>query len=126
MTGAVDQDQIKQALNLLLTTAAAKFYISAAGLVVSLILSLWIKLTIRKFNTIIHHINAALEERLLLITEQSITEKQLSVQQYSLEELRLFNSNIAMKIGDAVRTAIQGSNDAVTAKLSAIAESFTK
>jgi hypothetical protein len=33
LTKATDQEQIKQALNLLLTTAAAKFYISAAGLV---------------------------------------------------------------------------------------------
>jgi ABC-type transporter Mla subunit MlaD len=78
------------------------------------------------FNAIIYKINATLEGRLLFITEQSITERQLSVQQNSLEELRLFNSNISMKIGDAVRTAIQGSNDALTNKLSDIAESFAK
>jgi hypothetical protein len=126
LTQAVDQDQIKKALNLLLTTAAAKFYISAAGLVASLILSLFIKLTIRHFNRTIYKINTALEERLLFATEQSITEQQLLVQKNSLEELRLFNSNIAMKVGDAVRTAIQGSNDAVTNKLSDIAESFAK
>jgi hypothetical protein len=35
LTQATDQEQIKKALNLLLTTAAAKFYISAAGLVAS-------------------------------------------------------------------------------------------
>jgi hypothetical protein len=113
LTLATDQEQIKRALNRLLTTAAAKFYISAAGLIASLLLSLFIKLAVREFNTTIHKINTALEERLLFVTEQSITEKQLLVQPNSLEELRLFNSNIAMKIGDAVRTAMQASNDAV-------------
>ena len=44
LTTAVDQEQIKTALNKLLTTAAAKFYISAAGLVASLTLSILIRL----------------------------------------------------------------------------------
>jgi hypothetical protein len=126
LTKAADQEQIKQALNLLLTTAAAKFYISAAGLLASLILSMFIKVTLRYATGQIHNINGALEERLLLITEQSITEKQLLVQRSSLEELRLFNSNIAMKIGDAVRTAIQDGNNAVSTRLSEIANSFSK
>jgi hypothetical protein len=77
LTKAADQEQIKQALNLLLTTAAAKFYISAAGLVASLVLSMFIKATLRHATEQIHKINIALEERLLFITEQSITEKQL-------------------------------------------------
>ncbi len=47
LTTAVDQEKIKEALNQLLTTAAAKFYISAAGLVASLVLSLLIRLTVR-------------------------------------------------------------------------------
>jgi hypothetical protein len=38
--------------------------------------------------------------------------------------LKLFNSNIAMKIGDAVRTAIQSSNDGITEKLDLIADKF--
>jgi hypothetical protein len=126
LTKAADQEQIKQALNLLLTTAAAKFYISAAGLVASLVLSLCIKLMLRQFTAQIHRINTALEERLLFVTEQSITEKQLSIQRNSLEELRLFNSNVAMKIGDAVRTAIQDGNNAVSTRLSEIAENFSR
>ena len=44
LTGATNQEEIKQALNGLLTTAAAKFYISAAGLISSLILSFLIRL----------------------------------------------------------------------------------
>ncbi len=57
---------------------------------------------------------------------QTISERQLSVQQGSLEELKLFNTNIAMKIGDAVRTAVETSNDNLTNKLSDIANSFAK
>jgi hypothetical protein len=48
LTEAVDQNTIKEALNQLLTTAAAKFYISAAGLVASLVLSLLIRLVRRQ------------------------------------------------------------------------------
>ncbi len=126
LTAAVDQEQIKEALNRLLTTAAAKFYISAAGLVASLTLSLLIKLTLKHLHWRVHQINDTLEERLLFVSEQTITEKQLSVQQDSLEELKLFNTNIAMKIGDAVRSAVEASNDNLTTKLSEIADSFSK
>lgn len=126
LTTAVDQEKIKEALNQLLTTAAAKFYISAAGLVASLILSLLIRLTLKHLHGRVHQINDALQERLLFVSEQNITEKQLSVQQESLVELRLFNTNIAMKIGDAVRSAVEASNDSLTNKLSEIAESFSR
>jgi hypothetical protein len=47
----------------------------------------------------------------LFLSSQTISEKQLSVQQESLEELKLFNTNIAMKIGDAVRAAVETSNE---------------
>ena len=126
LTTAVNQEQIKAALSQLLTTAAAKFYISAAGLVASLILSICIRLVLKYLHGLVHQINDALEERLLFVSEQAITEKQLSVQQDSLEELKLFNTNIAMRIGDAVRSAVQASNDSLTGKLSAIADSFAK
>ncbi|HEY6259680.1 MAG TPA: hypothetical protein VIY51_28215 [Xanthobacteraceae bacterium] len=126
LTSAVDQQQIKDALNQLLTTAAAKFYISAAGLVASLVLSLSIRLILKRLHRTAHQINDALGERILFVTEQYITEKQLSVQQDSLEELKFFNTNIAMKIGDAVRSAVQASNDTLAAKLSEIADSFAQ
>jgi DNA anti-recombination protein RmuC len=126
LTSAVDPAQIKEALNKLLTTAAAKFYISAAGLVASLVLSLLIKLALKHLHRQLHQINGALQERLLFITEQDIAEQQRSIQQDSLTELRLFNTNIAMKIGDAVRTAVEASNDNLTNRLSEIAESFAK
>jgi methyl-accepting chemotaxis protein len=125
LTTAVDQEKIKEALSQLLTTAAAKFYISAAGLVASLVLSLLIRLTLKHLHSRVHQINDALQERLLFESEQNIAEKQLSVQQESLAELKLFNTNIAMKIGDAVRSAVEASNDSLTNKLSEIAESFS-
>jgi hypothetical protein len=126
LTKAVDPAQIKAALNQLLTTAAAKFYISAAGLVASLILSLLIRLMLKHLHGSVHHINDALQERLLFQNEHNIAERQLSIQQESLTELRLFNTNIAMKIGDAVRTAVEASNDHLTNKLSEIADSFAR
>jgi hypothetical protein len=55
LTTAVDQETIKGALNQLLTTAAAKFYISAAGLVASLVLSLLIRLTLKHLHSRVHH-----------------------------------------------------------------------
>ena len=126
LTTAVDQTQIKAALSQLLTTAAAKFYISAAGLVASLALSLLIRLTLKHLHSRVHQISDALQERLLFESEQNIAEKQLSVEQDSLTELKLFNTNIAMKIGDAVRTAVEASNDGLTTKLSDIADSFAR
>jgi hypothetical protein len=65
LANAVDQEQIKQALSKLLTTAAAKFYISAAGLVASLFLSLLIRLILKYLSGTVHQLNDSLEERLL-------------------------------------------------------------
>jgi methyl-accepting chemotaxis protein len=126
LTAAANQDQIKKALSELLTTAAAKFYISAAGLVASIALTLLIRLTLKYLHGLVHELNDLLQARLLFTSEQDITQKQLSVQQDSLTELRLFNTNIAMKIGDAVRSAVEASNDTLTIKLSEIADSFAR
>ena len=121
---ADNQDKIKTALSGLLTTAAAKFYISAAGLIASLILSLSTKTVLKYLHDLVLHINNSIEERLLFLTDQSLAEGQLTVQQESLLELRLFNSNVAMKIGDAVRNAIQTSNDGISHKLEQVADKF--
>jgi hypothetical protein len=85
-----------------------------------------IRLILKHLHGRVHQLNDALQERLLFVSEQNITERQLSVQQESLAELKLFNTNIAMKIGDAVRSAVQASNDTVTTKLSEIANAFSK
>ena len=126
LTNAHNQDDINNALKLLLTTAAAKFYISAAGLVSSLILSFAIRLTLKYLNGLIQQINGALSSCIQFLTSQIISETQLAVQRESLEELRVFNTNVALKIGDAVRSAIETGNQTVTTRLSAIAESFSK
>jgi archaellum component FlaC len=126
ITEATDQESIKEALNKLLVTAGAKFYISASGLVASLLLSVVIALVIRHLHHRVREINGALEERLLFASEQDIAERQLLIQQDSLTELKLFNTNIAMRIGDAVRSAIEASNDRVTSKLADIANDFSK
>jgi gas vesicle protein len=68
----VDQEKIKEALNQLLTTAAAKFYISAAGLVASLVLSLLIRLTLKHLHSRVHQINEALQERLSDVTRLNL------------------------------------------------------
>lgn len=126
LTQATDQAEIKSALNNLLSTAAAKFYISAAGLLASLILSLCIRFTLKHLHHLVHQINDALEERLLYVSELALADKQLSAQRDSLEELKLFNTNIAMKIGDAVREAVQASHGSLTDKLSEIADTFSR
>ena len=126
LTAAVNQDQIKDALKGLLTTAAAKFYISAAGLVAFLVLSFSIRLGLKYLNGLVHSISTCLDERILFLNVLAISERQLSLQQGSLDELRLFNTNIAMKIGDAVRSAIETTNNNLTDKLDQIAGAFGK
>jgi methyl-accepting chemotaxis protein len=95
-------------------------------LVSSIVLTLLIKLTLKYLHGLVHELNDSLQARLLFTSEQDIAQKQLSVQHDSLTELRLFNTNIAMKIGDAVRSAVEASNDTLTNKLSEIADSFSR
>ena len=126
LTQAVDQEQIKEALKGLLITAAAKFYISAAGLVSFIILSFLFRLSLKYLHGIVHQINTSLEERISSLNLYAISERQVSLQQASLDELKLFNTNVAMRIGDAVRTALETSNSSLTTKLDQIAEAFGK
>jgi archaellum component FlaC len=95
-------------------------------LVSSIVLTLLIKLTLKYLHGLVHELNDSLQARLLFTSEQDIAQNQLSVQHDSLTELRLFNTNIAMKIGDAVRSAVEASNDTLTNKLSEIADSFSR
>jgi hypothetical protein len=74
LTSAADQAQIKEALNALLTTAAAKFYISAAGLISSLVLSLLLRIIIKRLHWFARQINIALHERTTFIADQTLSE----------------------------------------------------
>ena len=124
LTKADDQAHIKAALNSLLTTAAAKFYISAAGLVASILLAVAIKLILKHLHRRQHELVDALDDRVVVLSDQALSEMQLAAQKDSLTELKLFNTNIAMKIGDAVRSAVEQTNGALTARLAEIADSF--
>ena len=122
LTNATNQEQIKDALKLLLTTAAAKFYISASGLVASLILSISFKYVLKHLRGLVQKINNAFESCILYFSPQAVADAQLAVQRDSLEEFKTFNTNVALKIGDAVRVAVESGNEVVTNRLSAIAE----
>lgn len=126
LTDAADPAAIKQALKELLTTAASKFYISAAGLVSSIILSLYMRLRLKKLHASLHAINEALEERLLYISDQTISEQQLLVQTNALQELKLFNTDMAMAIGNAVHAAMDQSNAKLAEKLDRFADGFAR
>jgi methyl-accepting chemotaxis protein len=126
LTAAVSQAEIKDALKGLLTTAASKFYISAAGLVSFLVLSFSIRLSLKYLHGLVRQIGSSLDERLFFLNELAISDRQATLQQSSLEELKLFNTNVAMRIGDAVRTALEASNSGLNNKLSELVNTVGK
>ena len=91
-----------------------------------IILSFLFRLSLKYLHGIVHQINTSLEERISSLNLYAISERQVSLQQASLDELKLFNTNVAMRIGDAVRTALETSNSSLTTKLDQIAEAFGK
>ena len=91
-----------------------------------MVLSFLIRLSLKHLHGLVHQISTALDERVSFLNQVAISERQLSIQQGGLEELRLFNTNVAMKVGDAVRAALEISNSSLTAKLDQIADAFAK
>ena len=114
----------QKAITDLLVTASAKFYVSAAALGVSIILTV----VIRSFGTLLSRrlgkFNNLLEERLVFASAENIAGQQLEALKEQSVQLRTFNTDLAMTIGQSIREAISDSNKSLIQQFQTIASRF--
>lgn len=120
-----DPASAQQAIHTLLTTAAAKFYVSAAALAVSIVLTIAIRWCSSRIGRAIGHFNNALEERLSFATGERLASQQLEALHEQTAQLQTFSTDLAMAIGQSVKEAISSSNGALVERLEGIASTFS-
>ena len=118
---ATGQDGMKNVLGALLGTAGAKFYASATALGCSIALGLLQRSCLSALSRRMHRVNDLLEERLRFDAMASTSRQQLAVMREQHEQLKRFNGDFALKVGEAVRGAFDSSNVELVSGLSNVA-----
>ncbi len=116
--------EMKQILADLLTTAAAKFYASLTALFWSIILTIFVKWAVISTRSQLHIFNNLLEERLSFANAESIAQEQLKVMLEQKNQLEIFNSDMAARIGDSIKQAMEQTNSGLMQELQSIAGTF--
>lgn len=101
-----DLDESKTALTELLKVAGAKFSTSIAGVSASL----WLRYSERRNSRECHHLIDELcewlERGLLYVPPQRLAVEQLEIQSQQLAQLKQFNTDLALQIGEKFQVAI--------------------
>lgn len=99
---APDVEQAQQALRDLLHAATFKFVTSIAGLLGSIVFSWREKALIHQLQKRLHILAETLEARLIYLTPEQITSRQLREMSKQTEQLERFNSEFAVSIANAL------------------------
>ena len=114
---ATGQDAMRVVLEDLLGTAGAKFHASATALGCSILLGLMQRVLLARLARRMHGLNDALEVQLRFDATASTARRQLDLLR---EQLMAFNQDFALKVGDAVRDAVNDSSDEMSAALKGV------
>lgn len=99
-------DQAKLALTQLLAVAGAKFSTSIAGVSASLLLRYSERRNSRECQHLIDELCEWLERGLLYVPPQRLAVEQLDIQNQQLAQLKQFNTDLALQIGEKFQVAI--------------------
>lgn len=121
---AATSKELQGSLGVLLTVSAAKFYSSLAALAVSLALTISIRLGQSVTNRSLLGVAEAIEERIHPVTPESLLADQIQELQEQTSQLKTFNTDLAIKIGDSVERAVGSAMHGVTEKLDRFASNL--
>ncbi len=122
--GGANPAEMQKSLSGLLTTSAAKFYSSLAALAVSLALTISVRLCQTIIAGALHSLATAIEHLVRPVTAESILGAQLQELEEHSRQLKTFNTDLAMKIGERIEIAVSGALKGVGDKLDKVASSL--
>ena len=115
----------KQSLQQLLVVAGAKFFTSVAGLGASI----WLRFTEHNLSIKIRRetdeISELLERGLLYVSPQWLAIKQLEVMEEQRDQLKFFNTDVAMQLSERIGAEFTQAIAPVTASLAALNDNMT-
>jgi phage-related protein len=121
---AATSKELQGSLGVLLTVSAAKFYSSLAALAVSLALTISIRLGQSVINRSLLGVAEAIEDKIRPVTPESLLADQIQELQEQTSQLKTFNTDLAIKIGDSVERAVGSAMHGVTEKLDRFASNL--
>lgn len=120
-----DVNVAKQSLQELLVVAGAKFFTSVAGLGASI----WLRFTEHGLSRKVRHetelICDLLERGLLYISPQGLAVEQLEVLREQRDQLKFFNTDVALQLSDRIGAQFNEVMAPVTASLNALNDNMT-
>lgn len=94
-----DMSAMQESLQHVLSAASVKFIASITGLVLSIVLSTFIRFTAHSLDKQVDEINENLERGMKFVTTEAIAHQQLMQLQEQTSQLQSFNSNLAAELG---------------------------
>jgi ABC-type transporter Mla subunit MlaD len=122
MTGG--SEQMQEALRLLLNTISAKFYTSLVALGISIVLTISFKILETRRNKLFKLLNDRIELGMHFVSVEEIAYSQLEELKEQKEQLQQFNTDLAMKLGDHIKTAVSSAMTPVVEKLTSMGENM--
>ncbi len=120
-----DADKAKTALTALLSVASAKFLTSIGGIGSSLWLRFAEQGLSRKVGRQTQAISAALDRGLVHISSPRLVAEQLEVLKEQRDQLKFFNTDVAMQLSERIGVQFQQAIAPVTASLSQLNDNMT-
>jgi hypothetical protein len=119
-----DVGAAKAALAGLLTVAGAKFFTSVGGLAASI----WLRFVehglSKKSRALTEQISSLLERGLLYVPPQRLAVEQLEVMREQRDQLKTFNTDFAMQLGDRIGAQFQQALAPMTSSISQMVDSM--
>jgi len=117
-------EQMQEALRLLLNTISAKFYTSLVALGISIVLTIAFKMLETRRDKLFKLLNDKIEQGMHFVSVEEIAYSQLEELKEQKEQLQQFNTDLAMKLGDHIQTAVSSAMNPVVEKLTSMGENM--
>ncbi|MDA8827245.1 hypothetical protein N9N82_07810 [Luminiphilus sp.] len=103
---AGDSLKVQNVVQNLLNVASAKFYASLVALFVSVILTLLLRFITTNISKHLHGFNRRIETGVRFLSQESLSARANELIEEQLEQLKTFNTDLAIKVGEKVTEAI--------------------
>ena len=108
MRGAIGKtEEIQEAIRNLLHVAAAKFYASLSALAVSIFLTLILRTYSAHLGRYLRQLNESIERGVRYMSQESLAISSNEIIEEQLNQLKTFNTDLAIQIGKNITEAIQ-------------------
>ncbi len=129
LTVAVDgmggaADEMQRSLVDLLRTTSAKFYTSLMALFVSIVLTVYVRYLESRQDKLFKKLTDKIEHGMVYVSAEEVAYQQLIELKEQKTQLQNFNTDLAMKIGGHIKSAVSDAMQPVVDKLTSMGENM--